>query len=292
LIKRGQFLLLAFFALPTWLSAQINEARLAELGQAYLLPQNKMVADSLAEIFADSLWEYISIDRNFGKPLKSVRNLSVQFPEDQSFALYTWAVPGQTGDFSFHGFLWNPSWRGQKRVVLEDVGAADAPARWLKGGQWVGGICYDIITTKNHGEKLYTILSFRPGRSYHTKFVDAVELGTRYERMNFGARIFNIRYNGDERYKRRPYRLQFRYSTSLSAAVRWDNKHKGIICDHLAPSKPELVERWFAYGPDFSYDRIYWSKGQWQLTENYPLVRNLEVAPVNGNVPTTLDPKK
>lgn len=272
--------------------AQVTPATLSRLGQAYLLPENIDQADSLAEVFADSLWDYIGDKNHFGVPLNEVRNLSVQFPDDQSFALYSWAVPTPSGDFKFHGFLWNPSWSGKKRLVLEDIGPTDAPYRWLKGGQWVGGICYDIITTKAQGKKHYTLLTFRPGRSYHTKYVDAISLGSRAERVHFGDRIFNIRYNGDERYKRRPYRLQFRYSSSLSAAVRWDNRQHGIIADHLAPSKPELVERWFAYGPDFSYDRIHWSGGQWQLEESYPLVRNLETAPVNDKVPTTLGPRR
>jgi hypothetical protein len=224
--------------------------------------------------------------------LKSVRNLSVQLPEDQKFALYTWAVPKASGEFSFHGFLWSPDWKDNPRLVLKDVGTADAPYRWLKGGEFVGGICYDIRTTRYRGEKHYTLLTFRPGRTVNTKFIDAIELGSKSAKVHFGSRIFNIRYNGDERYQRRPYRIQFRYNSSLTAAVRWDKKHRGFICDHLAPSQEGLEERWFAYGPDFSYDRIYWSNGKWQLDEAYPLVQNLEVAPTNNNVPTTLDPRK
>ena len=284
--------LFAFIISLSALYAQVDENRLQELGQSYLLPSNIPFSDSLSEVFADSLWSFISIDANYGKTLTQVSNLSVQLPDDQSFALYTWAVPNEEGSFNFHGFLWNKQWKGSQRLVLHDFGSDDAPYRWLKGGDWVGAICYDILTTRDKGQKVYTLLAFRPGPSYHTKYVDGIELGSRSERCHFGSRIFNIRSNGDERYARRPYRIQFRYNSTLSAAVRWDNKHKGIICDHLAPSKLELVERWFAYGPDFSYDKIYWSKGKWQIEESYPLIRNLDIAPTNSRVPTSLDPKR
>lgn len=290
--SRVQFLFALTLLSVGALQAQVSEQRLAALGQAYLLPQNAPQADSLAEVFADSLWAFISIPSNYGKTLPSVRNLSVQLPDDQSFALYTWAVPHQNGTFAFHGFLWNKNWKGQTRLVLEDYGTEDAPYRWLKGGQWVGSICYDILTTRHRGKKHYTLLTFRPGTSFHTKYIDAIELGTRAERMHFGSRIFNIRANGDERYQRRPYRLQFRYNSALTAAVRYDREHRGIICDHLAPSQAELTERWFAYGPDFSYDRIHWSEGKWEMDEAYPLVRNLDVAPTNDRVPTNLDPRR
>ena len=109
----------------------------------------------------------------------------------------------------------NPDWKGPKRIVLEDYGTEDAAYRWLKGGSWVGGICYDIITKKSKGKKVYTLLTFRPGRSYHTKYIDAVELGSSRKQLHFGSRIFNIRSNGDERYARRPYRIQFRYNSAL-----------------------------------------------------------------------------
>ena len=127
------------------------------------------------------------------------------------------------------------------RLVLEDYGTEGAPYRWLKGGEWVGSICYEILTTRHRGEKYYTLLTFRPGNSFHTKYIDAIELGKRAEHVHFGSRIFNIRANGDEQYQGRPYRIQFRYNSALTATVRYDREHHGIICDHLALRKPSSL---------------------------------------------------
>lgn len=288
-----RYLGFVFLFFSTFTLAQPTPSSLARLGQEYLTAQNDEDRLSKVEVFADSLWDFISIESNYGNRLLEVRNLSVQLPEDESFALYTWTVPLRDGTFKFFGFLWNPEWEDQKRLVLEDLGTSeDSPYRWLRGGEFVGGLCYDILTTKHRGKKHYTLLMFRPGRIYHTKMIDAIELGNKSYKVHFGSRIFNIRENGDERYKRKPYRIWFRYNSSVTAAVRWDARHRGIICDHLAPSKPNLVEKWFAYGPDFSYDRIQWRRGQWQLDEAYPLVRNIEQAPENGNIPTSLGPRK
>jgi len=99
-------LLLATFLLSGFATmAQVTEARLAQLGQSYLLPENEPYRDSLAEIFADSLWDFIRVSEHYGDALKSVRNLSVQLPEDRSFALYTWAVPQSSGEFTFTDFF-------------------------------------------------------------------------------------------------------------------------------------------------------------------------------------------
>jgi len=67
--------------------AQVTEARLAQLGQSYLLPENEPHRDSLAEIFADSLWDFISVTEHYGVTLKGVRNLSVQLPEDRQLRI-------------------------------------------------------------------------------------------------------------------------------------------------------------------------------------------------------------
>lgn len=121
--------LFAFIISLSTLYAQVDENRLQELGQSYLLPSNIPFSDSLSEVFADSLWSFISIDANYGKTLTQVSNLSVQLPDDQSFALYTWAVPNEEGSFNFHGFLWNKQWKGSQRLVLHDFGSDDAPYR-------------------------------------------------------------------------------------------------------------------------------------------------------------------
>lgn len=279
--------------IPAALWAQPTEASLAQLGQSYLEATKDSVRLHRSQVFADTLWEFLSFPQHFAQDLPQVRNLSVQYPEDRSFALYTWTVPLSTGQFLFHGILWNPQWRDQPRIILEDFGDSEAaPYQWLRDGQFVGGLCYDIITTKYRGEKHYSLLMFRPGRTYHTKIVDAVVLGNQSRKLRFGNRVFNVRNNGDEVYKKRPYRIWFRYNSSVTAAVRWEERHRGIICDHLSPTKPSMKGLWFAYGPDFSYDRLQWKKGQWQLEEAFPLVRNIQQAPTNGNVPTTLQPRQ
>ena len=72
--------------------------------------------------------------------------------------------------------------------------------------------------------------------------------------------------------------MKFRYNSSVSVAVRWDGKHTGIICDHLAPRKSqrEVVRLWTR----FSYDRIYWERGKWYIEEGYPLAK-ISIAPTN-----------
>ena len=76
--------------------------------------------------------------------------MSVQLPDDKA-ALYGWAVPkNKQVSTPFTDFYGNQT--GLDLIVLEDYNAEGEVYRWLKGGQWVGGICYDIITKKSKGK--------------------------------------------------------------------------------------------------------------------------------------------
>ena len=37
--------------------------------------------------------------------------------------------------------------------------------------------------------------------------------------------------------------------------------------DHLAPQDASMKRMYSFYGPDFTYDALYWNKGHWKLEE-------------------------
>ena len=282
-------LLLAVFLNAMFSWAQPSQSSLAYLGNQYLNESSDSLRQVYAQQFEDSLWAYLAVADHYGKALPMVKNLSVKMPKDKKFALYSWVVPKSNGEFDVKGILWVPHWK-QPKIVLEDIGMEGAAYQWPKNGRWVGALCFDIQTVKHKRKTTYMIFGFRPGRTYHHKIVDALVLGNSAKTTHFGAKVFNVRQHGDMVYERPPFRLVFAYGTQYTAAVRFDPQHNGIITDHLVPSKPSLKGYWFAYGPDFTYDRFYWKKGKWHITTNYPLVKEVDKLPVNPSVPTTLSP--
>ena len=43
--------------------------------------------------------------------------------------------------------------------------------------------------------------------------------------------------------------------------------------DHLAPQDASMKRMYSFYGPDFTYDALYWNKGHWKLEEQIEALR-------------------
>ena len=50
-------------------------------------------------------------------------------------------------------------------------------------------------------------------------------------------------------------------------SVKWNERMKMIVFDHLSPSQPSLAGNYEYYGPDFSYDGFRFEKDAWVLVE-------------------------
>jgi hypothetical protein len=58
-----------------------------------------------------------------------------------------------------------------------------------------------------------------------------------------------------------------------------DDKENRFVFDHLAPPDASMKEDWTTYGPDFTYDALFWKDGFWQLEEGIEMKGNTRPTP-------------
>ena len=63
-------------------------------------------------------------------------------------------------------------------------------------------------------------------------------------------------------------RMVFEYSINATMSLRYDNRIKMIIFDHLAPPSSLYYGDYKFYGPDFSFDGLKFENGKWNYQEN------------------------
>ena len=181
------------------------------------------------------------------------------------------------GSFSFYGRLVLKTSEGFKVIKLTDgASTLETPENMLlKTEQWYGAIYYSIITTKEKNETYYTLMGYRPNNGTHNeKLLDVLSLKS-MNTIRFGAKIFNTPFINGIKYKRQPYRLIFRYSPKSVASVKYIESEKRIVMDLLAPADVTTNDDWARYGPDFSYQALYWKDGQWQLEDEIEVKNNI-----------------
>jgi hypothetical protein len=97
------------------------------------------------------------------------------------------------------------------------------------------------------------------------KVIDVLRFGSS-GKPAFGANIFKFD-------KKKRKRIFFEYSAKTNMTLTYNEKHDMIVFDHLSPSESSYKGLYQYYGPDFSYDAMYFDKGKWQLVKDVD-VRN------------------
>jgi len=126
---------------------------------------------------------------------------------------------------------------------------------------WYGAIYYELIQKKHKRKKYYTLLGYNESQKeigIKTKIIDVITLN-KNDSIQFGFPVFNI----DKKIKNR---IIFQYSSDLGMSLSY--KKNKIIFDHLSPKDPSMEGFYKFYGPDFSYDALKFSKGEWILIQD------------------------
>lgn len=197
-------------------------------------------------------------------PFESVKAMAILSPSDHSFRLFNWNEPKDDGTCKYYCFVqtFNKKTKQTNVFQLHDDARNNKETTFLKKEKikyphWYGALYYQIIYNKNKGKKYYTLLGWEANNRETTiKLIDIIQFNKKGE-PEFGMPIF----------PQKMLRIIFEYSNQASMSLKYDEKKKQIIYDHLAPSSPEYEGKFMFYGPDMSYDALVFKKGKWVLIE-------------------------
>lgn len=243
------------------------EADLAILGDKVVSGQLEKERLESNQEFTKALEEMLYYDEAFEYPFDKVRNLSKITAESEEFRLFTWLVPLKDGTFNYYGYALIKRKKGLIEVVdlTDNSKTLESPEYdWLKPENWFGAIYYQTFEVKHKKKRYQVYLGYRPGdREVQEKLVEVVYMDN--NKLTFGAKVFETPIISDYKYDQRPFRLRFRYSKKVVASLKYKPELNMIVMDHLSPPDASFQRDWKMYGPDFSYDGIYWENGKFYL---------------------------
>ena len=212
------------------------------------------------ELFSKYLQEALSLPNSFTYPFDSVKNLSVKKSDDDVVKLYTWTQPAVGGnDYQFFGLvqLHDKKKKLFSTIQLEDKHAeiSRPETQRLDPKNWFGALYYQILTDKHKKKTTYTLIGWHGNNRQSTKKVIDV-LNVNNNRISFGAPVFKSGIKTQSR-------MIYEYNAQAVMSLKYDDKMKMIVMDHLSPSAPRLLNHFDSYGPDFTYDAFKFKKGKW-----------------------------
>lgn len=265
---------------------------LAHFGRQILEHSEFSVRDSTNQWFLERLSAHLKTEAGFVDPLKSLTNVMRLQDEDQRFSLVTWQMPDRAYHYKRFGLIAVRTQDRQIKVHHLQDDLAQIENLWVQSftpERWPGAIYYRLIPEKT-GDNRFTLLGLIMEETLTRKVVEVLELKPNGE-VSFGASIFRIDQIMDKTLQRPPKRLVFSYNAKYSATVNWHEEEGKIIMDHLAPPDAKMKGLYQSYGPDFSYDALYWEDGWWHLEKGVQFNSDQESKPAPPPQPLDLGPR-
>lgn len=268
-----------FFVLPMSAQPQIDSTitALQVMGRQILEHPEATVRDSLNQRFKSELRAFLGQEGVFQRDLSRINNMMQLVGPKERFAVFTWQCPDADYKYTRHGLIAVETRSEIKVIPLTD--AMDELGDWTsvygKPERWPGAIYYQMVPFPDDKEK-FLLLGFAPGEPLNQKIIEVLEIDKR-GRVRFGAKVFRVEKWMDRILKKAPLRLILKYNAKYSTSVRWNEKNEMVIMDHLAPPDVKMKGLYIMYGPDFTYDGLYYEDDWWHLSEGVQFNTQQEV---------------
>jgi hypothetical protein len=230
---------------------------------------NKMIAE---------LESVCSLDDFFVYPFEALR-IFKPVSQDGKLRVFTWNYPKEDGTQLYFGCVVFKTSKSGEPLFFKLKHTAIKAEKWdnkvFEEDKWPGALYYAVLPMSK-GKKsssTYALLGFESKDNLSNyKVIEVITLGD--DGCKFGGNFFEFE-------DRNPKRVVFEYSDLVTCSLRYYEKQKTIVVDHLSP-RESIYEGFFPeYGPDGSYDGYVLENGKWKYT---PII---DIAPfVDGqNVP-------
>jgi len=200
-----------------------------------------------------SFEEALKIPASFNYPFDSLKYMGKILSSDQRLRIYTWNIPYHNGTHQYIGYLQYVPEKTDKteiyRLTDKSEEITNSSEAILDNNHWYGALYYDVILSKDKGNKYYTLLGFDFNDIFSSKKVIDILYFNDDNKPVFGKPVF-------EQGGKLVTRIIFEFSARVSMTLKYHKEKEIIVYDHLSPSRPSLTGKFQFYGPDMSYDGI------------------------------------
>lgn len=201
----------------------------------------------------------LKVPNSFQYKFPRMETVSIQYPADSSFRIFTWQLKVNDADYRYYGAIqWNTT--DLKLVPLADRSMVLENPTYLTTtpDKWYGALYYNIKPfISGKGEKMYLLFGYDAfDVNDHRKIIDVMTITN--GQVRFGAPVFVTDKSTSKA------RIIYEYSADANVKVNFDENHDMIVCDHLQQIQGILPGQGKTMVPDGSYEGYKLEKGYWK----------------------------
>lgn len=250
-----RFLILVLLILPATIGdLRAQAGPLSSAGQEQLraaedtlgLLAFTMLRDSLEDnrylacrAFIPRLVESLKTENSFRYPFERLSYLSIQYPPDSSFRIFTWQLFLNRNEYRYYGAIqYNHSELRLDPLIdrSEGMRPRELERRQLTPDNWYGMVVYDIIPVEHKSGNYYLLFGLDAFEAYRRrKIVDVLHFEPTTGAARFGKPVFveSPSYEGGPSQTRA--RLVQEYSAASYATLKYDPELELIMQENLVP---------------------------------------------------------
>lgn len=186
----------------------------------------------------------LKVEHSFDYPFDRLQSVSIQYPQDSSFRIFTWQLYVDENTYRYYGAIQLNEPQLKLFPLVDRSAEVRAPEQQqLSPDKWYGAVYYNIIEGNGH----YLLFGFDGYELFRKRKVVDVLWFDDSGQPQLGAPVFVHEGN------KRKHRIVREYSAEASTLLNYDREMEIIIFDHLLPREGSYGEGTTFY-PDGSYE--------------------------------------
>jgi hypothetical protein len=199
---------------------------------------------------------------SFDYPFDSLKQVSIVYPPDSSFRIFTWAITTNDGiSYRFYGTLQMHTRDGKLKLFpfFDNTRYTSDLDTVTSNKAWIGALYYRVLENKRKGRNIYTLFGWH-GVNFESNQKLLEALSFKDGEPVFGAPVFD--FSRDSVPGKTLNRFLLIYSKNGEVGLNYDPDQKLIVYDHLVSLTGKPEEK-YTLVPDGTYEGFKWQGGSW-----------------------------
>ena len=219
-----------------------------------------------ADVFLDKFRQSLYKEGAYDYPFDLLKMGKLTSPDDK-FRLFNWNLNLKNGKEKYYALVVIKKKNRVEIIQMDDKVDSDKnfETATYSNKKWSGALYYEIIPFKKSGRTSYILLGWDGHNNTSNKKVIEV-MNIRGKSVQLGAPVL-IKNNKAMK------RMGFEYAEDAMMSLKYNEKSKVIIFDHLAPIGNHIESEKEFFAPDLTFDAFKYKKGKWYFIDNFEFLR-------------------
>jgi hypothetical protein len=216
------------------------------------------------KIFKKEFESFLKLDGSFKYEFKHLKTVAILDSPDKLVRILNWNLEFSDLSYSYCAFVmrWDEDKESVKLTELMDNldPYSPKPEGIIDSKNWYGCLYYKIVPFERNNKTEYLLLGWDGGTTgSNFKFIDVMTFNG--NNVKLGSPVFKVKNNITKR-------VIFEFSDKSVMTLKFEEKRKRLVFDHLSPESQSLAGVASYYVPDMSYDSYNYKDESWVLNED------------------------